>query len=212
MFSELGDEEFTLDRIYQIYCQFHTLETTTLSIANDLCAALKDSVRLINCQVVDPITAPPKKLQQGRSKIKKSSLRGNNRFVQMAVCDVTNHSQTCFLDTYAYVVGTDESIEIDSLTASCSEIEGYGNSENNLLAHMKKKHHNIMGGTKAYNDAILLNEARDPERPVFLSYTPADLDQVGGESARHSAAIYYAECEKQPIGAISIKKLINRDE
>ena len=212
LFSELGDEEFTLDRIYQIYCQFHTLESTTLSIANDLCAALKDSVRLINCQVVDPITAPPKKLQQGRSKIKKSSLRGNNRFVQMAVCDVTNHSQTCFLDTYAYVVGTDESIEIDSLTASCSEIEGYGNSENNLLAHMKKKHHNIMGGTKAYNDAILLNEARDPERPVFLSYTPADLDQVGGESARHSAAIYYAECEKQPIGAISIKKLINRDE
>jgi CRISPR-associated endonuclease/helicase Cas3 len=212
LFSELGDEEFTLDRIYQIYCQFHTLETTTLRIASDLCAALKDSVRLINCQVVDPITVPPKKSQQGRSKIKKSSLRGNNRFVQMAVCDVTNHSQTHFLDTYAYVVGTDESIEIDSLTASCSEIEGYGNSENNLLAHMKKKHHNIMGGTKAYNDAILLNEARDPERPVFLSYTPADLDQVGGESARHSAAIYYAECDKQPIGAVSIKKLINRGE
>ena len=30
LFSELGNEEFTLDRIYQIYCQFHTLETTPL--------------------------------------------------------------------------------------------------------------------------------------------------------------------------------------
>lgn len=210
--SELGDDEFTLDKIYHLYYQFHTLETTTLSIARDLCAALNDSVRLIKCQVVDPITVPPKKLLGGRSKIKKTSLRGNNRFVQMAVCDVTNHGKPHFLDDYAYIIGTDENIEIDSLTASCNEIEGYGDSESNLLAHMKKKHHNIMGGTKAYNDAILLNEARDPERPVFLSYTPADLDQVGGEVARHSAAIYYAECDKQPIGAISIKKLIEKGE
>jgi len=125
----------------------------------------------------------------------------------MAVCDVTDQSGWHFCNTYAYQICSDERAEIDSLTADCNEIQGYGDSDNNLLAHMKKKHHNIMGGTKAYNDAILLNEARNPELPVYLSYTPADLDRVSGDSSRHSAAIYYAVCEKQPIGAMSIKKL-----
>ncbi len=206
--NELGGNDFSLDQIYQIYYQFHTSETTTPTIASDLIAALKESVRLISFQVVDPITIPPKKHQQGRSKIRKSSLRGDNRFVQMAVCNVTDPEHPHFIDDYAYAIATDERVEVDSLTASCSEIEGYGDSSNNLLAHMMKKHHNIMGGTKSYSDAILLNEARDPERPVYLSYTPADLDQVGGEIARHSSAIYYAICDKQPIGAISIKKLV----
>ena len=127
--------------------------------------------------------------------------------MQMAVCDVTSQSSLHFSESYAYQIPADERIEIDSLTADCNEIEGYGDSDNNLLANMKKKHHNIMGGIKAYNDAILLNDARDPELPVYLSYTPTDLDKVGGDTARHSAAMYYAVCDKQPVGAMSIKKL-----
>ena len=205
--EKLDNVSFTLPQLYQIYEAFHSSSGTQLIIRNDLLSALENSVLQISAKVLDPITLPSKKHDTSRAKMKKVSLRGNSRFVQMAVCDVTDQSGWHFCNTYAYQICSDERAEIDSLTADCNEIQGYGDSDNNLLAHMKKKHHNIMGGTKAYNDAILLNEARNPELPVYLSYTPADLDRVSGESSRHSAAIYYAVCEKQPIGAMSIKKL-----
>jgi CRISPR-associated endonuclease/helicase Cas3 len=211
--AELIDQSFTLPQIYKLYEQFHQSDNAKKLMESDLTASLKKSVGLINQKVIDPITIPPKKAQEkGRAKISKHSLRGENRFVQMALCDVSDANQLKFLDQYAYRQPINEREDFDNLTASTDEIEGYGDSDKNLLAYMKSKHHNIMGGIKAYKDFILLNEARDPEFPIYLSYTPSDLDRVGGEDNRHSYAIYYAVCDKQPIGAISIKQLNSNEE
>jgi CRISPR-associated endonuclease/helicase Cas3 len=209
--SSLGETPTTLPKIYDLYKKFYELGDAKKLISSDLLKSLQESVQLINKKVMDPIKIFSNK-KEGRAKIRKNSLRGDNYFVQLAVCDLTDSSNPKFEDRYAYEMPINERNEIDNLTASRDEIEGYQNSERNLLAHMMKKHHNIKEKGKAYKDFILLNEARDSESPIYLSYTTNDLVQVGGEKARHEYAIYYAVCDKQPIGAISIKQLISNEE
>ena len=211
--DKFDDKSFSLTEIYAAYKEFYDSANFRNLVEADLIKSFKDSVNLIRAKILDPVNScKTQSTTKGRAKISKRSLRGDNRFVQMAVVDVSDPSQPKFLDQYAYQNPINDRDNFDNLTASKDEIEGYGDSEKNLLAHMQKKHHNIFGGSKSYKDFILFNDARDPESPIYLSYIPMDLIQIGGDSARHANAIYYAVCDRQPIGSISIQQLTSNEE
>ncbi|MBN2647125.1 MAG: CRISPR-associated endonuclease Cas3'' [Thiotrichales bacterium] len=213
--AKLMDEKpLRLPQIYDFYREFHDNEATRKEIESDLLKAMQKSIGLIHDKVTDPIRLfqNKKEAAKKRSKISKNSLRGENRFVQLAVCTVCGLDQYQFENRYAYQMPISDNDQIDNMTAEKQLIEGYGIGEKCLLAHMAKKHHQIMGGKAPFKDYLLLNEARYPENPIYLSYTPKDLEEAGRESGRHAWAIYYAECDKQPIGAISIKQLTSTED
>ena len=212
--TENGTKVLTIADVYTFYKEFYVKKSLAIKfIEQDMLAAMKKSVGVITAKISEPQTmVTSKKQDKQRAKIGSNSLRGDSRFVQMALCNIDDKNNPKFIEGYAYNISTDENVDVDNLTASCDLIQGYGDSNNNLLTHMMKKHHNIMGEAKAYKDFILLNYAKDPEFPVYLSYSPNDLLPVGGEVSRHNAAIYYVECEQQAIGAISIKNLPNQKD
>ncbi len=190
--------------MYQIYQAFYENETSIKAIEQDLIVALKTSVNIIDEKIIDPISFPKKtKLPKGSVKIKNNSLRGNSRFVQMAVINIDNG---------VVDVSNEYACMGETFTLSVSEILGYGDSEKNLLDFMAKKHHSIIEnknyGVKAttkYKDRVYLKKAKEPETPIYLSYTPNDLKKV--EAEPHSYAIYYAVGKNQSIGAISAHQL-----
>ncbi len=209
----LDDREIvTINQLYSIYQDFYADHQMQDSIKRDLLLALKKSVTLINEKVIDPISVPPKsKNKQDIIKVSANSLRGDNRFVQMAVCEVSEDQQFTFTENYAYSEVFDQSQTTTTLTESIEAIRGYGDDDANLVQFMQKKHHNIKQGEgykKARNEWELIKEARSPERPIYLSYTPKDLSIVN--SKPHSNAVYYILSNKQPVGAMSIKKLNNK--
>ena len=193
-----------ITEIYQLYQEFHEDETSVNAIEQDLICALKESVKRINDKIIDPISFPKKtKLAKGIVKIKNNSLRGNSRFVQMAVIYIDN-GKLNISDEYA--------CQDETFTLSVSEIRGYDDSEKDLLAFMAKKHHSIIEdknyGVKAttkYKDRLYLKKSKEPETPIYLSYTPSDLKRV--EAQANTYAIYYAIGKNQTIGAISAHQL-----
>lgn len=200
------DKSVNINQIYDLYDRFYKNGNCRQLVEQDLVAALKDSVVRIDQKLVDPVTLPLYKKEPNKIKIKKHSLRGDTRFVQMAKCNINDRHGYTFLNSYAYSADNPE----ESISMSVETICGHGSSDQDLLAFMKKKHHNIKEMKKAYKDSQLLNEARNPETPIYLSYTPDDLNKV--EAKPHSYAIYYAIGRRQPIGAISLKQLNNGGE
>jgi CRISPR-associated endonuclease/helicase Cas3 len=195
--------------LYQLYENFYASEAGKRAVESDLKSALKNSVQVIGNKVLDPISYSKKNKIEEKIQIKKSSLRGDNRFVQMAVCKVLDNGSFKFLDEYACNNSN------DFFTMSVNEIEGYDpNGDKNLISFMYQKHHKILSiknkkkYAQAYKSFVIKNEAVDSEHPIFVSYTEKDLELCNDKP--HSHAIYYAVSERQPIGAISINKLNNQ--
>jgi len=203
--NELPSKTITINQIYALYDSFYQNKNCCRLVEQDLVAALKESVQRMS-RVVDPVTLPFFKKEETKIKIKKHSLRGDNRFVQMAVCNIKSRHDYERKNTYAY---SEENSE-ESLTCGVDIIGGHGIADQDLLTFMAKKHHNIKQVKKAYKDSQLLNEARNPETPIYLSYTPGDLKKV--EAQPNPYAIYYAQGVRQPIGAISLKQLKSKGE
>lgn len=208
-----------INDLYQIYQAFYADEKCQEKVREDLNKSLKESVKLINDKIIDPISMPSRKKQKdGVAKIANVSLRGDNRFVQMAVCKVDCELKPSFIDEYAYPEDTDHSKITIGLTESTNRIQGgrfeMRDSNKDLVTFMHKKHHNIMAG-KYPNETFkatrfdweLLKLARSPEFPIYLSYTTKDLEPIGGERERHGYAMYYVKTAKQPVGMMSIDKL-----
>ncbi|WP_278541889.1 CRISPR-associated endonuclease Cas3'' [Oxalobacter formigenes] len=209
--DKLDDRIFTLPEIYQLYKAFYDDETIRSIISQDLDDALNSSIQLINKKVTEPTRVIKIKTAERKTKISKNSLRGDNRFVQLAQLDVNDFNHPVFINEYAYQPPLNDSNEADNLTESLSFIQNLG-----LFDFIAQKHGNIdtihpvkgipekkMSARKT----VLENYSRDPDYPLYLSYIEDDLNKVGGSSARHSEAVYYAICDKQPVGAIGLKTI-----
>jgi len=196
--NNLTKETYRINDLYALYEKFYEDETAQELILQDMVSALKKSVENIRQNILDPVLLPNKKKDATTIKLKKNSLRGNSVFVQMAKLQINSNSEN-ILNEYAY-----DDME-NALTVDLDLVTGYGDSDKNLLAFMVKKHHNIKGGTKSYRDTQRINDARDPATPIYLSYTPSDLNKVN--SKPHPYAVYYAVCKKQPIGIIGFHQL-----
>jgi CRISPR-associated endonuclease/helicase Cas3 len=208
----LNDKTFKLPELYQLYKKFYE-SNYSKAILQDLESAIKKSIMLLNKKVTEPVKVIKNKTEDKKPRISKNSLRGDNRFVQMAKLNVNDYTNPQFINEYAYQFPVSEKDEVDNLTESTAIIQGVSSngqrdSSKDLLSHMFKKHHNITGEKKSFSDNTLLNLARDPESPIYLSYIPEHLDKVGGDTSRHSEAIYYAVCDKQPVGTISYKTIL----
>ena len=202
--NNLSKEGCTIKQLYALYEEFYKDENACIAVEEDLIKALKKSVVMIEKNVLDPKSFPQSKKEQVKVKIKKNSLRGDSLFVQMARAKVNAIDDIVILNEYAY-----ENID-DAMTMNLSVIEGNGDSNKNLLSFMAKKHHNIKNVKKAYKDAQIKHDARNPSTPIFVSYTLDDLQKIN--TIEHKFAQYYAIGLKQPIGVVSLSQLIKNEE
>ena len=171
---------------------------------------MEESVRLIKSKVREPQTlAKPKNSDGQTPKISANSLRGDNRFVQMALCQVSDSKKPCFSDNYLIDTSVNKNITI---TESLNRLRQTG-----LIDYAVQKQgrinpnqdlDQIPTSKTSLRKKRLESLSRSAEYPIYLSFTPTDLRQKLGENRPHKEAIYYALCDKQPIGSISRKHLL----
>jgi len=194
---------YKINDFYTFYEEFYENESALKLIEEDLVASLKESVLMIEQNVLDPKSFPNAKKEQNNGvKIKKNSLRGNSLFVQMAKLKIASSEDVEILNEYAC-----ENIE-SAITLEASYIKGKGDTEESLLVEMAKIHEIVKeldNIPKKYRELRFENDARDPKTPIFLSYLPKELEKYNKKA--HKNAYYYAIGTQQPIGIIQLNKL-----
>ena len=209
--DKLDGKTFQLKELYTIYKEFYSSNSGEKAANDDMQKSIKKSIDLINKKVTEPTKIVKNKSTERKTKISKNSLRGDSRFIQLAVVNVNDFKKPIFENYYAYKTPLDDTSEFDNLTESLSIIRDLG-----LLNFIAQKHgnidvtHPVKGIPEKKQQArctVLESYSRDAEYPLYLSYIEDDLNKVGGTGIRHNEAIYYAECDRQPLGAISLQKL-----
>ena len=190
--ERLQEEVTTLPEVYQLYQEFYNTQENVKVIQKEFLKTLEKSVQVVSSKIQEPVKYAKVKKKQS---LKKSSIRGNSRYVAMAVCERNS----------AGVRITEEYTEEGQLTMNVPILEGQGDSSRSLLAFMAKKHHSIFNVKKVYKDFLLLNNARQAETPIYTSYTECDLAKVN--SLPHPYAQYYLKGLKHPIGGVSKKNM-----
>jgi len=170
--ESLHEQPVTIAQLYQLYEDFYVSGAGQKAVEIDLKDALKTSAQVIKHKVHDPISFPKNKTTGDKKKLKKSSLRGDSRFVQMAVCNVKEDGDFTFPDQYA----CNETSEL--FTMSVNEIEGYDPAGNkNMISFMHQKHHKILTAknqkkhTQAHKSFCLKMRPLTP-RIQYMSATP----------------------------------------
>lgn len=212
--DRLNGKVFKIAELYSLYREFYAQQDKMKeksAVVQDMDKALKKSIDLINKKVTEPTKVIKTKTAERKSKISKNSLRGDSRFVQLAVLNLNDFNHPIFENEYAYQPPLDDTTEYDNLTESLNIIRDLG-----LINYIAQKHGNvdpthyvkkIPEKKQQARCAVLENYARDADYPLYLSYIEDDLNKVGGTGVRHPEAIYYATSDKQPIGSISLDKL-----
>jgi CRISPR-associated endonuclease/helicase Cas3 len=195
-------KQITITDLYAWYQEFYDNETYLEVVKTEFITALKDSVRVIENNIFEP-----KRINLSKNSeimLKKHSLRGNSRFVQMAIYDVKNNEVLNEYLSEAIILGV-------------NDITNYGDDEN-ALEFMSKKHHNLIDNAKKnygvkvstkFKSKLYLEKSRDPVTPIYVSYTSTDLKNIDGLVADNEA-IYYIKGISQAIGIMAISKLKER--
>ena len=192
-------DNITLDDIYSYYDDFYKHANFRQAVTKDILKSLKSSVGVIDKNVMDPVCVPASKTNTKR--LSANSLRGATFYVQMAVCVVMHNMVVEYAKRYAYPENTFDNM----LTLEYNKIVGYDDSNKNLLAYAHQKHHKFKNVKKSQKDWMMLNAARSPEYPLYVSYTVDDVAK--GNDKNCDYAIYYVMHAKQAIGMMETKNL-----
>lgn len=200
-------DKVKLSDLYQYYRLFYAHNKHSDKVRKDLVATLTEGVYLISRKLADPISKPVYVQEEETPlRIPEISLRSDAVFIQAAQVLIDDDCEVHFLDQYAY----DEADMNAVLTEDVFKITGGGEKRDHrydLLAFMHKKHHQIKPVVAAHFDWQLLQLARSPNNPIYLSYTPDDLSNAHCQP--HPNAIYYMQTAKQAIGIMPLSYLQN---